>query len=174
MINSRSRFVGGVSDALYQQHASIISVGCLVRSSMPNGASANSQSKVDIARLRGGSLSTRMQTFKFSMQNVEGLSETKEVELVVFMQSCGIGVLCVRETHKRESGVRKLPSDFLLILSSCDITGSSDAELGFVVAPHLRRSIITYCLHSDRTCMLELRTYKGKIAILSAYATAFV
>ena len=125
---------------------------------------------IDIAELRGGSLSTRLQIFKVATQNVEGLTGSKEVELVVIMQACGIGVLCIQETHRKESCVRELCNGFLLILSGWDTNDINYAGVGFIIAPHVRRSIITYCLKSARICMLKLRTFRGKIAICCAYA----
>ena len=133
-------------------------------------APTTSQLNIDIAELRGGTLSTRLQIFKVATQNVEGLTDSKEVELVVIMQACGIGVLCIQETHKKESCVRELCNGFLLILSGWDTNDINYAGVGFIIAPHVRRSIITYCLKSARICMLKLRTFKGKIAIFSAYA----
>ena len=63
-----------------------------------------------------------------------------------------------------------LPQGFLLILSGNDMAKQSYAGVGFIVAPHVRRSIITFKLESERMCMLKLRTVRGKVVLLSAYA----
>ena len=170
MINSHSRRDQDCASTIYFQHSPFFPIAKQLRATVASCAPTTSQLNIDIAELRGGSLSTRLQIFKVATQNVEGLTGSKEVELVVIMQACGIGVLCIQETHRKESCVRELCNGFLLILSGWDTNDINYAGVGFIIAPHVRRSIITYCLKSARICMLKLRTFKGKIAIVSAYA----
>ena len=86
------------------------------------------------------------------------------------MQMYNIGVLCIQETRRQESSIKLLPEGFVLILSSNNVAKQSFAGVGFIVAPHVRRSIITFKLESERMCMLKLRTVRGKVVLLSAYA----
>ena len=170
MMNSYSRRDQDCANTIYFQHSPIFSIAKQLHATVASCAPTTSQLNIDIAELRGGTLSTRLHIFKVATQNVEGLTDSKEVELVVIMQACGIGILCIQETHKKESCVRELCNGFLLILSGWDTNDINYAGVGFIIAPHVRRGIITYCLKSARICMLKLRTFKRKIVIFSAYA----
>ena len=102
--------------------------------------------------------------------NVEGFTYTKLEELQnhINMFHNHIGVLCLEETHRTVSQYYITDGGCLLILS-----GEEDgcfAGVGFIVAPHCRRCVVSLCRDSCRQASLKLRVPGGKMVICSLYA----
>ena len=79
-----------------------------------------------------------------------------------------IGVLCLQKAHRTVSEHYITDGGFLLILS-----GEEDgcfAGVGFIVAPHCRRCVVSFCTESCRQASLKLRVLGGKMVICSLYA----
>jgi len=107
---------------------------------------------------------------KVATWNVEGLTEAKLVQLQIHMTKRSIDVLCVQETHITKSEYRVLDDGFLLILSGRQDDEREYAGVGFLVSPHMRRSVIGFCQLSRRIAYLKLRVSGGKMVVFSAYA----
>ena len=59
---------------------------------------------------------------------------------------------------------------FLVILSGAVGDGESEAaRVGFIIAPHVRRSVYSFRQHSSRIVSLRLRVLGGKALVVSAY-----
>ena len=80
-----------------------------------------------------------------------------------------IEVLCFQERHETVSEYYVTDGGFLVILSGDE--DSCFAGVGFIVAPHCRRCVVSSCLESCRQASLKLRVPDGKIVICSLYAT---
>ena len=103
--------------------------------------------------------------------NIEGLTEAKLIELTWHMNSMGIDILCIQETHKSESTYEITDDGFLLILSGT--AGGEDIEtagVGFLIAPHMRNSVVSFRQESSRLARAKIRVKGGKVSICSVYA----
>ena len=105
--------------------------------------------------------------------NVEGLrgeASTKLFELRQFMNTNGISILCLQETHLH--GVHYYMEDgFTLFLSGSDeSSGRSYAGVGFLVAPWAIKSIISFRGINHRLASLRVKQSGGVLTVLSAYA----
>ena len=122
-------------------------------------------------RFRGGKSIISARNCVLGTWNVEGLTDSKVVELQNYMGNFGIGILCLQETHSAESVYETTDVGFLLVLS-----GMSDGEccetarVGFLIAPQLRRSIVSFCQGSSSMASLKVRVPGGKMTVCSIYA----
>ena len=120
---------------------------------------------------RDGSLRPCNLHLRVGTWNVEGLTEAKHVELEMHMRNLSIDILCLQEIHNTGSEYYSTKSGFLFILSGkVDADDNETAGVGFVVAPHLRRSVISFRQETSRMACLKLRVVGGKAAICSTYA----
>ena len=94
---------------------------------------------------RDGRLQPSSASITISSWNIEGLTDSKLVELQTIMVQDDIGIICLQETHKSQSGYWITDDGFLVVLS-----GAANAEVietagvGFLTAPEVRRSIIGF------------------------------
>ena len=102
--------------------------------------------------------------------NVEGLTDVKLVQLQTVMERRNIGVLCVQETHRRNSDYFCTEEGYLVVLSGGVGEGREWAGVGFIFAPFMRRSLIGFRQLSSRTACAKIRVQGGKIALWSVYA----
>ena len=75
---------------------------------------------------------------------------------------------CLQETHNISFEYYITDAGFLVTLS-----GDEDgcfAGIGFIVAPHCRRCVASFCLECCRQVSLKLRIPGGKMVVCSAYA----
>ena len=120
------------------------------------------------SHFRGGRLKPNLRKLIVGSWNVEGFTDTKLEELQNHMFHNHIGVLCLQETHRTVSEHYITDNGFLVILS-----GEEDgcfAGVGFIVAPHCRRCVVSFCPESCRQASLKLRVPGGKMVICSLYA----
>ena len=120
--------------------------------------------------VRHGKLQNSSKNLRIASWNVEGLSQSKESELVSAMMDHHIDILCIQETRRKISCLQELPNDFLLILSGSDGENDIFSGVGIIVAPHCRRSLITYRQQNERMCMIKLKVKGGKMILFSTYA----
>ena len=102
--------------------------------------------------------------------NVQGLSEVKLWELVAAMKRHNIGILCIQETHVKDSFYYTTYDVYFVILSGATDVDREYAGVGFIIAPWLRRSVSGFLQYSNRLACLKLRCSKGVMALISAYA----
>ena len=87
------------------------------------------------------------------------------------MKILGIDILCIQETHKSGSSYEITDDGFLLILSGAPSEEEVEtAGVGFLIAPHIRRSVIGFRQETSRMACTKLRVKGGKIVIWSIYA----
>ena len=114
---------------------------------------------------RGGRLRVASRNLVVGTWNVEGLTDAKIVELQLYMQKLGIGILCLQETHRTESTHEVTDDGFLLILSGAAADEpSTTAGVGFLVAPVCRRYVVSFCQQSSRMTSLKIRVSGGRAA----------
>ena len=101
--------------------------------------------------------------------NVEGLSDTKVVELIEFMRRKDIGVLCLQETHICNSPYYSVDG-FLVILSGSASTHRESAGVGFILSPLAQKSLVGFLQKTNRLACLKLRVLGGQVALICAYA----
>ena len=126
------------------------------------------QTEFTASHFRGGRSKPNLRKLVVGSWNVEGFTDTKLEELQNHMFHNHIGVLCSQETHRTVSEYYITDGGFLVILS-----GDEDgcfAGVGFIVAPHCRRCVVSFCLESCRQASLKLRVPGGKMVICSLYA----
>ena len=100
---------------------------------------ASQNDVVSMNAIRGGSLHNNRCNFSVVSWNVEGLSESKLVEIRICMQQQGIDALCLQETRRKHSFVQMLDEGYLFINSGHDSENISFAGCGFLLAPSARR-----------------------------------
>ena len=79
-----------------------------------------------------------------------------------------VEILCLQETRWTDSAYFVTDAGFLLISS-----GQEDEEyagVGFLVAPHCRRSVVSFCQFSGRQASLKMRVPGGKMVVCSLSA----
>ena len=101
--------------------------------------------------------------------NVEGLSDTKVVELIEFMRRRDIGVLCIQETHICSSPYYSVDG-FLVILSGSASAQRESAGVGFILSPLAQKSLVGFLQKTNRLACLKLRVRGGQVALICAYA----
>ena len=73
------------------------------------------------------------------------------------MNSLDIDIFCLQETHQSQSAYHVTDAGYLLVLSGADTDEEMEtAGVGFLVAPHIRRSVIGFCQKSSRMANLKL------------------
>ena len=102
--------------------------------------------------------------------NVEGLTDVKLICLQQTMKAKGLHFLCIQETRRSLSDYFITTEGFLVVLSGNADNKAEYAGVGFIVAPELRSSVVSFCQASSRFASMKLRSRGGKIAILSVYA----
>ena len=101
--------------------------------------------------------------------NIEGLTPSK-VQLQLAMRKLGIGILCMQETHLKNSDYYVSEEGYLIILSGSTGGGREYAGIGFIVAPHFKQHIIGFNPTSSRISSVKLRVPKGCCYIFCIYA----
>ena len=86
------------------------------------------------------------------------------------MRSRALGILCLPETRVPYSGCRILDDGFSLFTAGQDDNLRTYAGVGFLVAPHFRKSVFSFTPVSERIACLKLRVKGGKAAIINTYA----
>ena len=102
--------------------------------------------------------------------NIEGLTESKLMEVQCTMHDRGIGVMCIQETHRANSYHFITEMGFLVILSGTSQGVTKSAGVGFLIAPECRHAVVSFKQASSRMAALKLRARGGKIGLISAYA----
>ena len=128
------------------------------------------QAKLSIENVRRGRLKPSEKDQQFVSWNIEGLTEAKIVALQQFMKNNRVGIIGMQETHKLMSDYYESEEGFLIILSGSSEGSKECAGVGFMVAPWMRRSIISFCQASSRMASLKIRVRGGKLVLISCYA----
>ena len=102
--------------------------------------------------------------------NVEGLTESKLVQLVATMERRNIDILCIQETREVGSAYRYVYNGFMYINSGASEGDRSFAGVGFLLSPSMQQSVISFRQISDRVCTLKLKTLGGKLMLINTYA----
>ena len=126
--------------------------------------------KPTIHDLRGGRLKTITEGCKYASWNVEGFTDEKQIALQRSMTDRRIGVLCLQETHKRGSDYFITSDGFLVIFSGTSTGDREHAGVGFLVAPWMRKYVVSFTQPSSRFASLKIRVKGGKINLITAYA----
>ena len=120
---------------------------------------------------RDGRLQPSSASIKISSWNIEGLTDSKIIELQNVMMQGNIGIICLQETHKSQSEYWITEDGFLVVLSgAANAEDTETAGVGFLIAPGVRRSIIGFRQATSRVAYLKLRVPGGKVAVCSIYA----
>ena len=101
---------------------------------------------------------------------MEGYTEVKRIELQSYMQQEGIGILCLQETHKPKSDYWVSDEGYIIILSGGPEGVRENAGVGYMIAPWMRKSVVSFCQASPRMASLKIRIQGGKMNIVTAYA----
>ena len=80
-----------------------------------------------------------------------------------------IDLVCIQETHKQNSDYFINDEGFLVIFSG-SVGEIEHAGVGFIVAPHIRRSIYSFRQESSRMASIKLRIHGGKLTLVTTYA----
>ena len=100
----------------------------------------------DRHHMREGPLQVSSRQLVIGTWNVEGLTDEKIISLRLHMRKMKIDILCIQETHKSGSDYVTLDDGSLLILSGKPDTDSREyAGVGFIVSPHMKKSLIGFC-----------------------------
>ena len=111
---------------------------------------------------------------KFATWNVEGFTDVKLIELQQVMQTYGLAILCIQETHRL--GVARYVSaeGYLVILSGSDVDPEQVqqewAGVGFIIAPWAVNSVIGYCAETNRAASIRVKVRGGCMIFICAYA----
>ena len=124
--------------------------------------------KPTIHDLRGGRLKTITEGCKYASWNVEGFTDEKQIALQRSMTDRRIGVLCLQETHKRGSDYFITSDGFLVIFSGTSTGDREHAGVGFLVAPWMRKYVVSFTQPSSRFASLKIRVKGGKINLITA------
>ena len=130
--------------------------------------SGNGRCESATVNFRGGSPQTTSTNFVVASWNIEGLTTSKIDELQVHMINRKVGIMCLQETHWTDSAYFVTDAGFLLITSGQE--DEAYAGVGFLVAPHCRRSVVSFCQFSGRQASLKMRVLGGKMVVCSLYA----
>ena len=131
----------------------------------------NDSQRYEAVFFRGGALRPASDRLVAGTWNIEGFADEKLITLQHYMTNMGVDLLCIQETHKTKSDVFTTDGGFLVILSGSSETETVEtAGVGFLVAPHLRHSVIGFCQKSSRMASLKLRVSGGKVPVFSVYA----
>ena len=90
-----------------------------------------------------------MSNIYFGSWNVEGLTDVKLHQLCDIMRSRALSILCLQETRISCTGSRVLDNDYVFIASGSDGEGKTYAGVGFLIAPSLRKSVVSFKPISD-------------------------
>ena len=122
----------------------------------------------DIEELRGADIFC-VGKCKIGTWNVEGLTDSKIVELQNIMEERGLGMMCLQETHRLGADYFLINEGYLVILSGGPSGSREWAGVGFLVTPIFRRSILRLDYFSDRIASLKLKVLSGQMRIIIAY-----
>ena len=86
------------------------------------------------------------------------------------MQRRDVGILCMQETHKKNSDYYVTAEGFLVVLSGSAGEGREHAGVGFLIAPWFRKCIVGFTQKSARLASLKIRVEGGKLVIVNGYA----
>ena len=120
--------------------------------------------------IRSGRLRPSSPQLKVASWNVEGLTDSKLMQLEMIMEERGISLLCIQETKRSMSDVWATAGGYFVILSGSNGSGKERAGVGFIIAPSLRTAIVSFRQENDRMAALKLRVRGGKAVFVSAYA----
>ena len=143
--------------------ASITAADAVPSDNVPNAMHSR---RDDAFRFRGGPLKATDGHLMFGTWNVEGLTETKVVELQLAMAELGVGLLSLQETHRSQSEYLITEEGFLLILSGSANDDREHAGVGFLVSPRLRKHVIGFRQATSRMASIKLRVVGGKVPII--------
>ena len=80
-----------------------------------------------------------------------------------------ISVLCMQETHRPGSAFYHDERGFFFIFSGGPLESREYAGVGFIIAPWLTHSIMSFLQFSNRMASLKIRTSGGSISLISTY-----
>ena len=101
--------------------------------------------------------------------NVQGLTELKLIEIILSMKRYNIDILCLQETRSVKASVYT-EQGHLVITSGTDDGARCWSGVAFVIAPHCKWRIKSYCQVSDRLAYVRLRVPGGILGLITAYA----
>ena len=107
---------------------------------------------------------------KIATWNVEGISESKIMQLVMVMQGRSIHILCLQETREIDSNYRYTDGGYLFINSGETGVSRSFAGVGFLLSPVARKSLISFRQLSGRIATRKLKTSGGTLSLVNVYA----
>lgn len=82
-----------------------------------------------------------------------------------YMQQQGMGILCLQETHRPKSDCWMSEEGYIIILSGGPEGVRENASVGYVIAPWMRKSVVSLCQVSSRMVSLKIRIQGGKMNI---------
>ena len=94
----------------------------------------------DRDHIRGQKLNISPSSLTIGSWNIEGFIEAKKFTIQHYMDSFGIHILCIQETHRSLSDYFVTEEGFLRISSGNDGKDKEYAGVGFVISSSLRRS----------------------------------
>ena len=98
----------------------------------PSNSQSFCRSHLSAQQFRGGNLKVSGGQFRITTWNVEGLTQSKIMELQWHMQQQAIDIICLQETHREDSDVQITDAGFLLILSGqAETEVAETAGVGF-------------------------------------------
>ena len=136
----------------------------------PKELGAHSTSNICIKSLRGGRVYPCQRNLSVGSWDVEGYTNSKRIELQRYMEQENIGVLCLQETHKSKSDYYLSDEGYIIILSGGLEGKRENAGVGYMIAPWMQKSVVSFCQDSSRMAALKIRVRGGKMSIITAYA----
>ena len=100
---------------------------------------------------------------------MEGFTEEKRIALQRFMLERHIDIMALQETHRPKADYLITDENFLVVLPGGD-SEKEFAGVGFLIAPHVRQSVVGFVQAGPRMASLKIRVPGGKAVVVSAYA----
>ena len=93
----------------------------------------------------------------------------KVVELIHYMKANKAALMCLQETHVPGSAYYEVDG-YSVILSGSEGAESRCAGVGFIVAPRLKKAVVSFCQYSPRLASIRIRVTGGCAVFISSYA----
>ena len=101
--------------------------------------------------------------------NVEGLTDIKIEEIMIYMRQLHIDICCLQETRKPKSDIF-LRNGYKVVLSGSGVAEREWAGVGFILSPRAQKSIVGFCQLNNRMASLRLKAVGGVFAVFSVYS----
>lgn len=105
-----------------------------------------------------------------SSWNIEGLTDLKVEQIIMYMRNHSIDIICIQETRKINSDHYDTDSGYAVYLSGSSSVHREWAGVGFIVSPYFKHHIVGFNPWCNRICTLKMRVVGGTCCIFSLLA----